>query len=47
MWFLGFHQTEDFAILCSEEEKEEEEARIGMTRMHAMLSGLVVPFGKF
>ena len=28
-------------------DKQVEEPRIGMTRMHAMLSGLVVPFGKF
>ena len=43
--FCDFGEISTVSI--SVEEKEEEEPRIGMTRMHAMLSGLVVPFGKF
>jgi len=35
----------DSTVSISVEEKEE--PKIGLTRMHAMLSGLVVPFGKF
>ena len=42
-----FCDSREISTVSISVEEKEEEPRIGMTRMHAMLSGLVVPFGKF